>query len=297
MKRYDLLSVDPPWEFEVWSDKGDERSASSLYPVLDLDELKALPMQNIMKPDCVVCMWAITPMLPQAWELGTTWGLTYKTLAFAWIKRTVTGEHWHMGMGYWTRANVELCFLFTQGNPKRDDKGVRQLIAEARDLGQMDLFPPIIERVGAHSVKPDESYRRMERLVDGDYVDVFARQKRAGWDAIGNEIDGQDIRDVLKGRKMKIGRIQIDPNVGDAAHDRIDLLVWQRNEFNSYGFRVIKGTPALNPQPPVLSEYKSFGIWHKAVAEVHVEFGAVEINAIDISIIDYDEYERFLRDG
>jgi len=40
-----------------------------------------------------------------------------------------------------------------------------------------------------HSRKPDEIYSRIESLVAGPYLEMFARQKWRGWDAWGNEID------------------------------------------------------------------------------------------------------------
>lgn len=196
MKQYKAIMIDPPWQFKVWSkDTGQGRSAESHYPTLDLDEMKRLPMQELFTPDCAVFMWATWPTLPEALALGAAWGLTYKTLAFDWLKRTNSGNSWHMGMGYWTRANSEPCLLFTQGKPKRKSKGVRQLLVD--DDSQLSLFPPLVARVMGHSVKPDEAYYRVEQLVDGPYLDVFARRKRKSWDAIGNEIDGRDIRDVL----------------------------------------------------------------------------------------------------
>ena len=40
-----------------------------------------------------------------------------------------------------------------------------------------------------HSQKPDEQYERIERLVDGPYLEMFARQRRPGWVAWGDEVD------------------------------------------------------------------------------------------------------------
>lgn len=196
MKRYGAIMIDPPWSFRVWSKAtGQGRSAESHYPTLDIESMCNLPMHRLFAGDCAVFMWTTCPTLPDALRLGKAWGLTYKTFAFDWLKRTSTGNNWHMGMGYWTRANSEPCLLFTKGKPERKSKGVRQLIVE--DHTQLSLFPPLVSRVLAHSAKPDEAYRRVEQLVDGDYLDVFARRTRPGWDAIGNEIDGRDIRDVL----------------------------------------------------------------------------------------------------
>lgn len=40
-----------------------------------------------------------------------------------------------------------------------------------------------------HSRKPDGIHERIERLVAGPYLELFARQKRPGWDVWGNEVD------------------------------------------------------------------------------------------------------------
>ena len=72
-----------------------------------------------------------------------------------------------VGMGYWTRANSEVCLLGTRGLPKRLNADVRQgIIAPRRE----------------HSRKPDGIHERIERLVAGPYLELFARQKRTGWD-------------------------------------------------------------------------------------------------------------------
>jgi N6-adenosine-specific RNA methylase IME4 len=42
--------------------------------------------------------------------------------------------------------------------------------------------------VGEHSVKPDEAFKRIERLYPGPYLELFARQPREGWTVWGNEI-------------------------------------------------------------------------------------------------------------
>jgi N6-adenosine-specific RNA methylase IME4 len=79
-----------------------------------------------------------------------------------------------MKLGYWTRANSEVCLLATRGNPKRIDAGVRQ---------------GIIEPARQHSRKPDCVHQRIERLVAGPYLELFARQRRPGWTSWGNQLD------------------------------------------------------------------------------------------------------------
>ena len=78
-----------------------------------------------------------------------------------------------MGLGYWTRANSEVCLLATRGKARRRNNGIRQ---------------GIIEPIRQHSRKPDCVHERIERLVSGPYLELFARQQRPGWTCWGNEV-------------------------------------------------------------------------------------------------------------
>jgi N6-adenosine-specific RNA methylase IME4 len=40
----------------------------------------------------------------------------------------------------------------------------------------------------AHSRKPDEVYERIEELLAGPYIELFARQRREGWNCWGDEL-------------------------------------------------------------------------------------------------------------
>lgn len=113
-------------------------------------------------------------MLEKGLNLIRDMGFTYKTVAFTWVKKTKHGKD-HMGTGYYTRANPEMCLLATKGKPlQRKSKSVRQL-----------MVSPLRE----HSRKPDEIYDRIEELFDGPYLEIFARTRRSGWAALGNEVD------------------------------------------------------------------------------------------------------------
>lgn len=192
MKRYAVIYADPPWSFEVWAvpmkpitGSHGGRSAADHYDTMTLDQLKAMPVSDLAADDCALFMWIVWPSLPDALELGKAWGFEYKTLGFDWLKQTPSGAGWHMGMGYWTRANSEACLLFTRGTPKRRSAGVRQLIAED---GTLPMFPPpVVAPVGVHSAKPYAAYERIMALLDGPYLELFARVKYEGWDVWGNE--------------------------------------------------------------------------------------------------------------
>lgn len=174
---YGVIVADPPWRFRTWSETNQKRSASRYYDLMTTDEILALPVADLAADDCVLFLWATNPMLPQALAVLDAWGFRYKTIGFTWAKTTTRTDwswapKWHIGLGYWTRANTEICLLGTRGDPKRVSKAVRQLLVAPRR---------------EHSRKPEEFYACVEALVPGPYLDLFARQARPGWAAWGNE--------------------------------------------------------------------------------------------------------------
>jgi len=174
-KKYDIIYADPPWHYRVWSEAtGSGRSASSHYPTMSKQDIQKVPVSSISNKDCVLFLWVIAPCLIEGIELITHWGFEYKTIGFTWIKRNKRSGSLFWGMGYWTRANAELCLLATKGKPKRINAGVHSVI-----------YSPIEQ----HSKKPDEARDRIVKLLgDLPRIELFARQKVDGWDCWGNEV-------------------------------------------------------------------------------------------------------------
>ena len=141
---------------------------------MSMEDIKALPVAELAAKDCALFLWITFPMLREAWSVMEAWGFTFKTVAFVWIKLNRKADSLYWGMGYWTRANAEICLLATRGNPKRQAKNVHQVI---------------LSHVEEHSKKPDEARRRIEALMgDVSRVELFARQSPPGWDVWGNEV-------------------------------------------------------------------------------------------------------------
>jgi N6-adenosine-specific RNA methylase IME4 len=140
-KRYGAILADPPWQFRTYNAKGRNRcpdwrphknASARHYEVMSLDDIKVLPVAQVAADDCMLFMWATWPTLLDAFDAITAWGFTYKTCGFLWAKQNRSGIGWHMGCGYYTRANTEPCLLATRGRPKRLSKAVRQLIVAPR---------------------------------------------------------------------------------------------------------------------------------------------------------------------
>lgn len=188
-RKYGAIYADPPWSFRNWSVKGTGRNAISHYDCLDFPALAALPIADVAADDCVLFLWATDPLLPRAIELIKVWGFEYKTVGFHWAKLNKSAKHeadFFTGLGYWTRANPELCLLATRGKPKRRAKNVKRLV---------------VERRREHSRKPDCVREHIERLVTGPYLELFGRETKPGWDCWGNQAGLFDVGTVKTRRQ------------------------------------------------------------------------------------------------
>lgn len=113
MKKYSIIYADPPWAYRTYSKKGQGRSAESHYPTMCIEDIKALPVGELAAKDCALFLWITFPCLCEALEVLTAWGFSYKTVAFVWVKQNRKNDDLFTGMGYWTRANAEICILAT----------------------------------------------------------------------------------------------------------------------------------------------------------------------------------------
>lgn len=182
---FNVIYADPPWRFETWSLRGEDRSATRHYECMGLDAIAALPVADIAAKDAALFLWVIQPMLPEALALIGAWGFTYKTVAFGWVK--IKGEPRQQflfadsgsvrkGMGYHTRAGMEQCWLATRG------RGYERL---TKGEAQVHL-----EGLREHSRKPDHFADAITRLTgDVPRLEMFARTTRPGWSVWGNQVD------------------------------------------------------------------------------------------------------------
>ncbi len=183
-KKYKIIYADPPWQYRVYSKKGQGRSVENHYHTMNIDDIRSLPVADIADDDCILFLWITFPCLKEGISVMESWGFTYKTCGFNWVKRNKKRDTYFMGLGFWTRSNSEVCLIGTKGHPKRVSKSVSQ-ICDAR--------------VMEHSKKPAEIRERIVELCgDVPRIELFAREVTDGWDCLGDEIDGKDIRDALK---------------------------------------------------------------------------------------------------
>lgn len=174
MNKYNIIYADPPWQFNTHSKKGLKRSPESHYQTMSIDAIKRLPIKEIAADDSILFMWLSFPHLNECIEVAEAWGFTYKTVGFVWVKENRKSAGLFTGLGYWTRANAEICIIATRGRPKRVNAGVHQVV---------------ISPVEEHSRKPDIVRNRIVDLMgDLPRIELFARQPHPRWDVWGNEV-------------------------------------------------------------------------------------------------------------
>lgn len=166
--KWPVILADPPWAFETRGDGGKSRSAENHYETMAPDQIACLPVRERAADDAILFLWITSDMLAHAPHIVLAWGFEYATTAFVWVKEGGPG------LGYWTRKGAEICLLGTRGRPKRLAADVREVIHAPRR---------------EHSRKPDEVYERIERLVAGPWLELFARplERRPDWTYWGED--------------------------------------------------------------------------------------------------------------
>ena len=163
--RYPVIYADPPWQYE--HPISENRAIENHYPTMSIDEICALPVQNIANDDCVLFLWVTSPMLYNAMKVLDAWGFKYVSFQ-VWDKGSI-------GNGYYFRQQHETLLLAAKGHLPTPLPANRSssVISEPR---------------GKHSEKPLIVYDMIEKMFpEYSKIELFARQKRVGWSAWGNQ--------------------------------------------------------------------------------------------------------------
>ncbi|MGY3607642.1 MULTISPECIES: MT-A70 family methyltransferase [unclassified Bradyrhizobium] len=175
---YDVIVADPPWTFELRSAAGGGKSPQAHYRCMSLDDIKALPVGQLARGDCLLllwtCGWAMATC--QAQEVAKAWGFTPIT-EMSWRKTTANGAI-RMGPGYRVRTMHEPILVCTLGNP------------EHTALESADRFDIRLDGAAReHSRKPVEFYQHVVDCTPNAVLraDLFSRESRPGFDTWGDE--------------------------------------------------------------------------------------------------------------
>ena len=184
-KLYGVIYIDPPWSFDTYSEAGKDRSPDQHYQTMSLDDIRALTMPAA--ENCVLFLWSTVAHLNNAIETLEGWGFDYKS-AYAWHKM-------NPGTGYWSANELELLLVGTKGT----------IPAPSSDLRMKQVTHC---KQGEHSAKPETFGMGISRMFPNTpSVEMFARHianRGNHWTYMGNEIDGQDLRELMRNDNIPI---------------------------------------------------------------------------------------------
>jgi site-specific DNA-methyltransferase (adenine-specific) len=187
-KKYAVIYADPPWTFSSrlrstkkvdgkYQQYHPDTTVGAKYNTMSIEEIKTLPIADIKADKCVLFLWTTDAHIPDALDVIKAWGFTYRTVAFVWNKKEVSGKQ-VCYCGPWTMKGTELCLLgATPGATKLiKSHKVRQLVEATRNRKK-------------HSAKPVEVRKRIEELFGSvPRIELFAREATPGWDSWGDEL-------------------------------------------------------------------------------------------------------------
>lgn len=174
-QHYSVCLIDPPWR---WA--GGTKGRPQHYPRMTLDEIKAMPVRRLLRPEGGrVCLWLTAPLMHRMPEIAKAWRLRYSSM-IPWIKlwngedgMFIYANSIARGTGLEVMGNAEYCVILKAGRP-------HSILRKP--------FPGVlIEPRRQHSRKPIGLHAEIEARIPGPYCEIFARERRQGWDAWGNE--------------------------------------------------------------------------------------------------------------
>lgn len=178
-EEFQVVYLDPPWQFETRSEQGMDRAAENHYPTMDFKAIKEA--KPALADKAIVFLWVTNPFLAHGLDLLDAWGLTYKSM-FVWHKDKE-------GNGYWNRQNHETLLIATT------EKGWPAPLPGDQLPSCMSLPR------GKHSEKPSEYAEWIEKTYPtAKKLEMYCRTPRDGWSHWGYESSGVALIDQINGR-------------------------------------------------------------------------------------------------
>ena len=166
-KKYKTIYADPPWDVSLFSRYVRPFQLPHPYSKMKLQDIKKLPVQDISDEQCHLYLWTTHKYLPEAFNVMKSWGFNYHC-CITWDKTFGFTPFSFM-------RSTEYC-LFGQ----KPNKWLK-----LKKLGEKTL---ITEKPTKHSKKPKAMYELIEKVSYKPRIELFARNKRIGWDSWGDEL-------------------------------------------------------------------------------------------------------------
>ena len=127
-RKFQTILADPPWRFMNRTGKmAPEHRRLSRYNTMDLCEIKALPVSDVVTDPAHLYLWVPNALLPVGLEVLRAWGFEYKS-NIVWHKVRKDGGSDGRGVGFYFRNVTELVLFGIRGkNARTLQPGRRQV--------------------------------------------------------------------------------------------------------------------------------------------------------------------------
>ena len=178
-KTYDIILADPPWSYTGAQDKWG--AAAKFYDTMTDDDLLNFPMRSLMHDKSILFLWCTSPRLDFSIDCIRSYGLTYRGMAFVWVKTKKDGSP--MGAcGVRPSIVKSITEYVIAASPVKTGRPMK--------LSDESVVQTVFAPREAHSQKPIEVQEKIEKLYpNASRLELFARNKIPGWDAWGNEVE------------------------------------------------------------------------------------------------------------
>jgi len=170
---FKTIYADPPWPFDDLLDPTRRKP----YQTMTLEAIENLSVSSLVEQNAHLYLWTPNVFLKEALEVMEAWDFVYR-LPLIWVKTTETGKVF-FGLGHYFRNSTELLLFGVRGKMRTLTRNTRNVVFAKREE--------------PHSKKPEIFYKLIEANSPEPRLELFARQKRRGWKAWGNEIDSDII--------------------------------------------------------------------------------------------------------
>lgn len=177
-KKYNVIYADPPWSYNNMNIgcRG-ESGAAGNYDVMNLQDIKDMPIDKIIQDNSILFLWATVPLLPDAIEVLKSWGFQYKT--------TLVWKKHELGMGMWFRIGTEFLLVGIRGKIKSFKVQKENYYASNRTQhsAKPHYFRKLISDIALNTFQEPVKLELFARSRE----DAFPDYEYAGWDVFGNQ--------------------------------------------------------------------------------------------------------------
>lgn len=161
---YKTIYADPPWQICTGGKDPRWGTPQKHYNTMKTKDIIAMKewLSPLVEEQAHLYMWVVNNKIEDALQVINAWGFKYIS-NMCWVKD-------RFGTGQYFRGQHELLFFCRKGNPLpyKHTRNISSIIQEKKTI---------------HSRKPHIFYDVIEQISYPNYLELFARNTRAGWDS------------------------------------------------------------------------------------------------------------------